>query len=230
MQQVNWDTYKFRASSLPNLMTKARSKSEILSETAKACLREIWIKETFGREKIETRSKFTDKGVSCESDSLELVKQVLGVSYFKNNHELSNDWIKGTPDVVVKDRHVIDIKTSWDIWTFAAVDGEKAEKDYFYQLLGYMWLTGLPVAKLMYCLVDTPEEIIADELFRLSFKYKEIGQNEEQDKKYRANYIFNDIDPKLRVKEYSFSYVEAEMEAVKGILMEARKYLSGLHL
>ena len=226
---IDWDTYKFRCSSLPMLMTKSRSKSDILSETAKACLREIWIKEMFGREKIDTRNKFVDKGISCESDSLDLVKEVLGVNYFKNNKEYSNDWIKGTPDIVTV-MEIKDIKTSWDIWTFATVDEDKAYKDYYYQLLGYMWLTKSPNSELIYCLVDTPEEIINDELYRLSFKYKDISDNPETEMKVKRNYLFSDIEPKLRLKNYKFSYTEAETEAVKGILMEARKYLASLSL
>lgn len=50
---MNFSTYKFRASSLPKLLLEGRNKDG-LSETLKAYLRELWIRETFQRERIIT--------------------------------------------------------------------------------------------------------------------------------------------------------------------------------
>lgn len=229
MNKIDWSVYKFRSSSLPSLMVKPRAASEVLSETAKSYLREIYIQEIFSREKYNTASKYTDKGIACESDSLDLVQKVTKETYFKNKKELSNDFIKGTPDVILKDM-IKDIKTSWDIWTFSAVDEDSAKKTYYHQLLGYMWLTGTKQADLIYCLVNTPPEIIADELYKLSFRYPEIGTSDEADAKYKKNYLFDEIDPALRMKSFKLEYSEVDIEILKMRITEARKYLEGMTL
>lgn len=228
LEIVNWNTYKFRCSMLPTLMTSSRTKGE-LGETVKTYLREIWIMEVFGRQKYDTKNKYTDKGISCESDSLDLVKNVLNQTYFKNNKELSNEWIKGTPDVILKDR-IIDIKTPWDLWTFNAVNDEKAFKDYYYQLLGYMWLTESEKSDLLYCLVNTPEEIIAKELYTLSFRYPEINESDEAEAKYRANYVFDDIPEELKIKKYEYALEPTMLELLKDRILQCRDYLKGLTL
>lgn len=229
MNKVNFKTYKFRCSALPYLMTTSRSKTDPLSDTTKAYLREVWIAEVFGRIKYDLKNKFTDKGIACESDSLDLVQKVTKTTYFKNKKLLENEWIKGTPDVIKKDS-IIDIKTSWDIWTYAKVDADLAQKTYFYQLLGYMWLTGTKNSELMYCLVNTPEEIISDELYKLAFRYPEINESTEAAEKYRFNYIFDDIDPKLRLKTFALPYIEDEVKLLKEKIVASREYLGKLKL
>ncbi len=229
MNTIDFTNYKFRSSSLPNLMVKSRSKSDPLSETTKAYLRELWIKEMFKREKYDTKNKFTDKGIACESDSLDLVQIVTKQTYFKNRKELSNDFITGTPDVILEDS-IIDIKTSWDIWTYGSTTEDSARKTYYYQLLGYMWLTNTKKASLMYCLVNTPEDIMNDELYRLSFRYPEINESDEKANKYKRNYIFDDIDHTLRLKKYDFEFVEEDINELQNKIVLAREYMNGLSL
>lgn len=159
-----------------------------------------------------------------ESDSLDLIEAATGQKYFKNLQSVENDFIKGTPDVILVDK-IIDIKSSWDIWTFASVDEKKAKGDYFYQLLGYMWLTGKPYAELAYCLNNTPEMLVADELYRLSWKVGE--QNIEA---YRINFEFGDIPANEKVKVFKFEFEPESVEEVKKRVIAAREYLSSLKL
>ena len=210
-------------------MTNSRSKGSLLSETAKAYIREMWIKEIFEREKYDLKNKFFDKGNACESDSLDLVQKVTGKTYFKNRKELANEFITGTPDLILDDK-IIDIKTSWDIWTYAGVDEDSARKNYYYQLMGYMWLTEKTSSDLIYCLVDTPENIIQDELYKLSFRYPEINESEEKASVFKKNYLFGDIDIKLRMKQYSFTLSDEDIEAVKERIIAAREYMATLSL
>lgn len=228
---MQFDKYKFRCSSLSKLMTKSRKKSDPLSQTTKTYLKELWIKEVFGREKIDWGTKYTNKGQIVESDSMDLVNSVTGDKFFKNRDELQNDWITGTPDIIVKEKGVpqsiIDIKSSWDLWTFASVDENKAKKDYFHQLLGYMWLTETKESGLMYCLVNTPEKIIDDELYKVSFITPDSDLAEEL---YRKNYIFDDIDPKLRIKKYIFKFDSELIEELKEKIKLSREYMNKLSL
>lgn len=224
---MNFDTYKFRCSGLANLLVDSRSKSDPLSQTTKTYLRELWIAEVYGREKYIT-SKYMDKGITCESDSLDLVKTVSGKTFFKNQKKLENDYIIGTPDVI-DDLFVLDIKTSWDIWTFSSVDADKAKKDYYGQLLGYMILTGKQASKLAYCLVNTPEDIVSYELYKLkaSGSIKDTPEGEEEALK---NYQFDDIDPKNRMKIYDFDFdKEVEKKLYERIIL-SREYMNKLSL
>jgi len=229
MQKVNWDTYKFHCSSLPTLMTQPREKAKKeageLSETTKTALREIWIEETFGRKKFDTSNKFTEKGLLCEQDSLELVTSVYKRGFLaKNKDFLVNRYVCGTPDVLKP--ILIDIKTSWDIWTFAKVDEKKAKSDYFWQLLGYMWLLGRKRSKLIYALVNTPEDIKEKELYNLTFK----NITPEEQIKAEANYCFDDIPCKHRVKMYNFKFEMEKIQELKRTLDASRAYLKTIKL
>ncbi len=224
MKTIDWKTYKFHPSGLSNLLTNSRKKDELLSETAKSYLRELWIKEVWGREKSDmVGNKFTQKGIMCETDSLNLIEKVTGKKYFKNQKTLENDWIIGTPDVTSSE--LVDVKTSWDLFTFMSVTEEQARKDYYFQVLGYMWLLEQKKAIVMYCLVNTPEIIITDEMYRLSFKLPE-----DQVEKYRVNYIFNDVPEKNRIKSYIFEYNETIVEEIKKRITYAREFLQNQNL
>lgn len=229
MKTIDFSSYKFRCSSLPTLMVNGRSKSEILSETAKTALRELWIKEMFNRERYDTTNKYTEKGIMCEPDSMDLVQKVTNKVYFKNNERFENEYINGTPDIVLPGE-VKDIKTSWSIWTFANVDEPTALKTYYYQLLGYMWLTGASKAELIYCLVNTPDEIMMEELRKLAYKYPEIDESEEKAEKYIRNYKFDDIPENLRMKVYEIEYNQDDVDTLQQRIIAARVFLSGLSL
>lgn len=220
---MDFSTYKFRPSGLCHLMTTSRSKSDPLSDTAKTYLRDIWIEQTFNRHKPDITGHAAAKGTMVESDSLDLYQKVTGQVYFKNQKKLENDYIKGTPDVIGEDL-VIDIKSSWSIWTFAATDEKSATKNYFWQVLGYMWLARKKKAELAYCLVNTPETIINDEIYRLSFKF-----GDEEAEKFRVNYIFDDIDPKLRLKTFSFVFDQESVDKLTERIGFAREFLNNMH-
>lgn len=234
MTKIDFSNYKFRCSGLKHLMTSPTrseiAKGETLSKGTKTYLKEIYIKEVFGREKPEIGTGATKKGTMVESDSLDLVQNVIGQTYFKNNKHLENDFIKGTPDVICEDK-IIDIKSNWDIWTFAAVDYKKARSDYYYQVFGYMWLAEKSKGELSYCLVNTPEQLIERELYKLSFTIPGLLEGGiETENELRKNYIYDDIDQKLRLKTFSFDFMQDEIDQLKSRIILARDYLNNLSL
>lgn len=218
----NFNQYKFHCSQLGKLMTNPRKKTETLSETTKTFLKEIWIKEKYGREKFVSTPAMS-KGTMVESDSLDLVQKVTGKTYFKNNKQISNTFVIGTPDVTMP---LIDIKSSWDLWTFADVTEDKGYKDYYWQLLGYAWILRRTVAKLYYCLVNTPEDLIQHELFKIAYSIPES----EAEEKYRKNYEFGDIPVNDRIKMYRFAIKGEDIKKLKVRIHESRKYLNKLSL
>lgn len=223
MGRINWNNYKFHCSGLPTLMTKSRVKDQ-LSETAKSYLRELWISEVYKRNKLFT-NKFCDKGLLVEQDSLELVTKILNKGFLAKNKEfLENEYICGTPDI--RKPFLGDIKSSWDIWTFASVDQKKAISDYYWQLFGYMWLEKQKRSKLIYSLVNTPIEIVANEKQRLQYSM-DVEKNEAE---IDLNYEFEDISQKTRIKVFNFKFEKEKIDEVIKTVEMAREYLKSLKL
>lgn len=150
-----------RCSSLPKIMTSPRSKSEVLSETAKSYIKQM-AKEDFLGYSSELSNKYLEKGIQCEAQSIELLNSVLFTSYEKNAERRSNDFLTGEPDIITEDL-IIDIKTSWSLDTFPMLVEDINLKDYEMQLRGYMMLFNVDKAMLVYCMVDTPEHLRAYE-------------------------------------------------------------------
>ena len=154
-EKLRFFNMKIRCSALGRLMTVPRNKSEVLSQTAKSYIQELVLEEKFGIKK-EFSSRYTDKGLQCEDEAISLVNDVLGLGFiFKNEEHFNNEFITGTPDVNTNEI-LLDIKCSYEAHTFPFFETEIPTKDYFYQLQGYMWLTGKTEALLCYCLVNTP--------------------------------------------------------------------------
>lgn len=164
---MNFDNYLIRCSSLGAIMTDGRSKTEPLGETCKSKLIECFVTEKYGREK-EITSKYIAKGLAAEEDSLTLYSRLNKKVFFKNEERFTNEYLSGTPDLIDGDC-ILDIKTSWDLFTFYCVKTKEINKAYYLQLQGYMALTGATKAKLCYCLVNTPEPLINDEKTKLMY-------------------------------------------------------------
>jgi hypothetical protein len=216
-----------RCSSLGKLMTNSKSKGEVLSQTAKTYLKELAIEEKFGIKK-DFSSRYTDKGNTQEDLAIEMASQVLNLPFaLKNTEYFENEFIKGTPDLILEDE-IIDIKCSWDGTTFPWFEDELPNKDYFWQLVGYMWLTGKYKARVVYCLVDTPEDIVQDEIRRTSWKKFEIDVTEETENEVRAKHEFSHISENKRVRAFQIELNEANIEQVKEKLLHAREYYNEL--
>ena len=155
---------KFRCSSIGKLMTEPRSKSEgVLSVGAKTYIRELAAQEIFGVD-FEVSSKYIEKGIEAEGDSIDLLNSVRGLSLVKNTERRDNEFITGECDLFdasAKRGH--DIKTSWSIATFPITVADCEDKLYEWQMRGYMALWDAEEWEVNYCLVDTPERLIAFE-------------------------------------------------------------------
>ncbi len=218
---------KIRCSALGKLMTSPKSKGEVLSQTAKTYLKELALEEKFGIRK-DFSSRYTDKGNIQEDTAIEMASKVLSLPFaLKNTEYFENEFIKGTPDLILEDE-IIDIKCSWDGTTFPWFEDELPNKDYFWQLVGYMWLTGKTKARVVYCLVDTPEDIVQDEIRRTSWKKFEIDVTEETENEVRAKHEFSHISENKRVRAFQVELNEANIEQVKEKLSHAREYYNDL--
>ena len=208
-------------------MVRPQKKSEALSETTKSFLHEIWIKENFGREK-DIDNKYIEKGNYCEEDGIDLLTKKFGKLLLKSKKEYENDFILGHLDLETKDE-VLDVKNSWDIWTFHKADG--SNKDYQFQGLGYMNLTNKKKFCLCYCLCNAPEHLIVAEKRRKLYDMygmEETPEYAEKEAEIEKNMVFDDIPETERVKIFEFEYDEKLFEQVKVKIFEARAYLNSI--
>lgn len=228
---------KIRCSSLGYIMTNPRSKSEILSETCKVHLCDIMVSAKYGRQ-TDIKSKYITKGLMVEEDSITLYSRVTKTFFKKNEEWLQNDFITGTPDIYIgesihKAEKVIDIKSSWDIFTFFRNHEAKLNQNYYWQLQGYMWLTGAKSATLAYCLVDTPDTLIYDEERKLMYQMGaatiETSEYVEACKELRKNLTYEDIPLEERLISID---IERDEEAINSIMvrvLECRKYMASTY-
>ena len=149
----------FRCSSLAKLMTNPRNKSESLSETAKSYIKQVAKENFYGyTSKIETKQM--RKGTEYEMESIALVNSVwFGSNFVKNQLRETQGYLSGHPDIITDDS-IIDIKTSWSLETFPALP-EDADS-YEWQVRGYMHLFNKPRAFVIFCMIDTDDELLSD--------------------------------------------------------------------
>jgi len=227
---------KIRCSALGKILTEPRSKSEVLSQTAKSYIEELVLEDVYGIRKDFT-SRYTDKGNMVEDESIQLAADVLDLEFIVKNEEyFENEFIKGTPDVVTS-KFVLDVKSSYSANTFPFFQSEIPNKDYLYQLQGYMWLTGVDNAILAYCLTNTPDVILNDEVRRLIWKLDTDPQFTDMDSLEKESYAWEEvlavhnidrIEKKNRVKAFLIEKDEAIIEKIKEKVYICREYYNEL--
>lgn len=223
--------FKIRGSACGQIMTNPRAKKDIeaglLSKTAKTYC-ETWLKEQLYNRKKEFSSKYTDKGNITEDESIDFVADQLGYGMLmKNEKHLDNHIMTGTPDVILKDL-IIDVKNSWDNFTFPLFETEIPNKDYYWQAQCYMYLTGKSDYKLIYVLSDTPIHLIEKE----AYYWCQNNGYEELDidihKEFINKMTYNDIDDNLKIKIFDIKRNDVDIEKIKERVWQCRSYISKL--
>jgi hypothetical protein len=198
-----------------------------LSETCKSYLVQTYILEKYGRVK-EVSTKEMKKGILVEDDSINLVSIIDGILYSKNTERFSNDFITGTPDII-NGNEIIDIKSSWDIFTFLSNIQDPISELYYAQLQGYMALTGATVGTIAYCLTNTPDSIIEGEKYALLRNMDAVTEEDPAYKrelaKLERNRRFSDIPIEERVLTFSIERDDDYIEKTYRKVEKCREFL-----
>lgn len=220
---------------LMRLIEKRDNPMGQLGDTCIQKLIEIYLDVRFSVTK-EIHSKYLEKGLITEEDSLSLYSEVKKVPYFKNEVRLYNDFITGEPDTydgqaIQKCDNVIDIKGSWDIFTFFATKAKAVNSVYNYQLNGYSELTEAPRATLAYCLIDTPAHLIEREINNLKYTLGVIDPDAHPEflnacEKIRRQMIYDYVPKPERIIEYAVPRDRALMIGVYQRLKLCRIWLN----
>ena len=165
MTDINFNKVLIRSSSLSYLFTEPKLKVDKdkgnLSATAKTHLKQVYIREKYGRSK-DIQTKAMTKGLECEDESILMLSKYNGKLYQKNEERFSNGYITGLPDIITTDT-IIDVKTCQDIWTFHDKVGEPIPDLYYAQIQAYLWLTNRSKGQIAYCLTDATPQMVLDE-------------------------------------------------------------------
>ena len=197
---------KIRASQLGLIMAEPKSKSEVLSVGAKTYIKKLAKEFVFGYTE-QISSKYTDKGIQVENESIALYNRVFLTDYVKNEIRMDNEFLTGECDIYTG-KKIIDIKSSWSLGTFPCFKEDAEDKLYEWQLRGYMMLWDCEEAELAYCMVNTPDDLI---------RYEQIDMH-----------IVDGIDENLRVTVNSYKR-DLELEAnIKVKCKAAQDYFNEL--
>ena len=219
--------FKIRASSCGKIMTNARKKDE-LSKTCISYL-ENWVKEQiYGRQK-EIVSKYLEKGLLVEDDSIDFVNRYLKYDglMLKNEKHFKDDFMTGTPDVITK-KFIVDVKNSWDFSTFPLFE-DKINTDYYWQSQVYMHLVGVDNFKLIYTLMDTPENLIQREALGYARRWGYEKLTEEIYNKHLENMTYKNIDDKYKIKIFDISKDDEAIEQIKQRVKQCQDYINKLN-
>lgn len=225
---------KIRCSSIGKIMTNPRSKKETLSKTCKTYIQDIFKENEFGIVR-EFRSRYIDKGNDCETQSIELANEVLewklpfDVIHGKQ-HAFENEYLTGHTDVLSK-TVLADVKTSWDGTTFPMFDEEIPNKDYYFQCMGYLALTGYDKCDLAYCLINTPENMVLDEIRREHWLNNSVWDGDENPEivaMVRSRHEFDHIPKEKRVKNFVIERDEDVIKSIYERVEQCREYYKQL--
>lgn len=223
MSKISFDNYLFRCSSLGKLMTYPDR--DTLSANPKSLLGTIFKEELFQKSST-IRSKYLDKGLIVEDESISMYGTFIGRDYRKNTERFDNDFITGEPDIL--DDELIDIKSSWDYSTFPLTETDIPNKDYYWQMQGYMALTNREKSKLVYCLVDTPDEIIFHEMRVTERKLGVMELPKHLEQEIWDGHKYGDKPMKYRIKEFDIERNDQDIERIYSRVKLCREHLNTL--
>jgi len=219
--------FKMRCSALGALFTEPRAKSELISATLKTHLNDWYLEKKYGV-RTEIRSRYTDKGIQLEDEAIREYNKLFGTNHFKNDEFFEDDFIQGTPDIV-SDDEVLDIKCSFSLDSFPILEKKMSNKNYYAQLQGYMRLTGKSKAKLVYVLLNTPEDIIVREA--KSIMYKEKLPDDFLDiliEEVREAHTYSHIPIKDRIKIFEVLRDEDMINNIDQKVIFSREYIDSI--
>src|SRR5574344_1774343 len=193
------EQFKIRASGCGQIMTNSKKAGE-LSKTTQTYV-DAWLKEKIYGYRKQFSSKQTDKGLAYEDEAIDKAIEWLNIPFvLKNEQKFENDFLTGEPDLILEDC-IIDIKNSWDCFTFPLFETELPNDDYYWQMQCYMELTGKRKSKVVYVLLTTPETY----------------QNMEM--------VYDHVPTKQRIKVFEVDYDPEAVEKIKKRVEEIIIYI-----
>lgn len=224
---------KIRASQVGQIMAEPKLKSDkeagLLSETAKTYIKQLYRESKYNRRKGLV-NKYIEKGLYNEEQAIDMLSEFDKSFYVKNEKFFENDFITGTPDIITD--IIIDIKCSFDLWTFPFAD-DKVNAMYYWQMQSYMALCDKQKAKLAYVLTDTPGFMIKRELSQLMYKIC-VNPDDSEERltemysRVEREMKFEDVPLKDRICTFEIQRNDTDIDRIYKQVEKCRKFYETL--
>lgn len=217
---------------LDDLISKRDSEFQF-GATATNYIRDCWLKNTYNYDEPLVTNEIL-KGLLCEDEAIELLGRVMDdkTFRFKNQETFGDTHFTGTPDIILDDVWVEDIKSSWSLRTFFEVT--RPDPLYYAQGQVYMALTGRKRFRVAHVLVDTPHEIVEEECKRFFFRFNCDESNphyldavEKTRRMHAASWM---VPEPQRVKCFEFHRDDRYIDTLRSRVETARKIYVTLSL
>ncbi len=194
-----------------------------LAATAKRVLLEIYAWDKYKKKtlKFSEEAVSAQKGQVAEVESINLLSEIDGRQYVKNERRYVNKYLTGIPDVVYKvkgKKRVIDVKTCLDVVSFLENIEKELSWQYFFQLLSYLELVGAKEGEICFCLVNMPPEMIDQQIRKIRAKSFLAGNSDERTEEivneFKTSMYFDDIPIKRRVIRFK---VKADPDLMRDV-------------
>ena len=192
---------------------------------------EKWlISETFGITK-HVSSKYFKKGNQNEDASIDMVAEHFGFGFLTKNEDFFEDeHFTGTPDIIIPNQLVIDVKNSWDIHTFPHFAETCPNDLYFYQLQVYMYLLKIDKARLVYTLTNTPVDLIEREASRYCYDNGLDPNDADVFNEFERRLTFDDIPTEKKIKSFDFEFDQSIIDMLVERVELVRTYIKTLSI
>lgn len=193
--------------------------------TALSLIRSVWLKNRFGYEEPLVTNELV-KGIMCEGMAMMMLsRHVAGGFRVKNEESFEDDWFTGTPDVILDEEWVEDLKCSWSLRTF--IETQAPDPIYYAQGQVYMALTGRSKFRLAHVLCETPPELVEEEKKRFYFRFNcneedphYLNAVEKVDAMHDA--VFK-VPEQYRIKTFEFDRNDEYLDTLRLRVEQARK-------
>ena len=212
-------------------LTELKQKRDALPQLGKGAKTycQKWLQQSLFDRNFFFTSKYTEKGTSEENQAIQLMKEKGLIPDFleKNTEHFWNEYLTGTPDLLPI-QTVDDTKCSWSLEQFPTFAPDIDNKAYIDQLEGYMILTKRKKARLVYCLVNTPINIVENEINRAVYGIEDEATIKKIEKEITKNHNFDDIPIKHRIKVFEFDQDPTFEAKLKECVEACRAYIKTL--
>jgi len=198
----------------------------LLSSVCKKKLIEIYITAKTGFEK-DIVSKYLEKGLAVEEDSITLYSEYTGEFHKKNKVRLGNGWVNGECDE--QSDIVRDYKSSWDIFTHFAKLTEPISKLNYWQMQCYLWLWNKQSGSVINTLINTPLFLVLQEEKKML--YENSWTNEDYQlacEELRAKHCYDHLPIEDRIIEFKVKRNDEAIDMIKARLTDCREYMNNI--
>jgi len=214
-------------------------KIEDITGTGIGKLKDIYIKEKWDKQIINVAKDYVPailNGTLSEHKSLALLSELEGIQYKVHKKLIKNRYLKGILDCYIGKSiknidKVTDIKTASSMQSLLSlIRDEETKSRYYWQIMGYLAITGASEGEVCHCLVSYSERIINDEINKFLQRTKNLGFDgdyiEQQIHRIKFNLTFDEIPIEQRIVRFK---VERDEDAIKNIYEKVkfcRKWLN----